>query len=196
MKKPENQTVLVIDNYDSFTYNLVQYLGELGANPIVYRNDKITLKEIHDISPSKIVISPGPGIPSNAGITKNVIREFDSKVPILGICLGHQAIGEVFGGKVKRAPELRHGKLSEIFHNSDQLFKGVEMPFSATRYHSLIVERSSIPENLEITAWTEDNLVMGVRVKGRDTFGVQFHPESIMTLEGKAILENFLCCRN
>ncbi len=184
--------ILVIDNYDSFTYNLVQYLGELGAELSVFRNDKITIEEIKKIAPEKIIISPGPGEPKNAGISENVIREFGKNIPILGVCLGHQAIGEVFGGKIVRSKYLMHGKTSSIFHNGKSIFKGLLNPFEATRYHSLIVERSSFPEGLEITAETEDKNIMALAHKQYPIYGVQFHPESILTAEGMKLLKNFL----
>lgn len=184
--------ILVIDNYDSFTYNLVQYLGELGAELIVYRNDKIDLKAIEKLHPEKIIISPGPGYPSEAGISEPVIRAFAAKVPILGVCLGHQALAEVFGGTIVRAEKLMHGKTSMIHHNGKEIFQGVKNPFEATRYHSLIVERKSLPDCLEITAETEEKEIMALRHKGHRAYGVQFHPESILTGEGKKILKNFL----
>lgn len=184
--------VLIIDNYDSFTYNLVQYLGELGAQLKVFRNDKITLAQIKKLKPEKIVISPGPGRPQDAGISMPVIREFSSSIPILGVCLGHQCIGEVFGGKVIRAARLMHGKTSFIFHNNSAIFKNIPNPFEATRYHSLIVEKKSLPEVLEITAWTKQKEIMGLRHKHMPVYGVQFHPESILTGEGKKLLKNFL----
>lgn len=184
--------ILVIDNYDSFTYNLVQYLGELGAELRVYRNDKITLEEIKRIAPEKILISPGPGEPKDAGISEDVIRTFGSRTPILGVCLGHQAIGEVFGGHVVGAKNLMHGKTSKIYHNGKDLFKGIKNPFDATRYHSLIVERDSLPKVLNITAETKDKEIMGVSHREYPIYGVQFHPESILTVEGKKILGNFL----
>ena len=184
--------VLVIDNYDSFTYNLVQYLGELGENPLVFRNDEITLKKIKKIKPKRIIISPGPGTPQDAGISKSVIREFSGTIPILGVCLGHQCIGEVFGGRVVRASRIMHGKTSVICHNGKTIFKNVKNPFEATRYHSLIVERKSLPKLLQIIAETKQKEIMGVRHRSHSTWGVQFHPESILTLEGKRILLNFL----
>jgi len=184
--------ILVIDNYDSFTYNLVQYLGELGAELRVYRNDKITLEEIKRIAPEKILISPGPGEPKDAGISEDVIRTFGSRTPILGVCLGHQAIGEVFGGHVVGAKNLMHGKTSKIYHNGKDLFKGIKNPFDATRYHSLIVKRDSLPKVLNITAETKDKEIMGVSHREYPIYGVQFHPESILTVEGKKILGNFL----
>jgi anthranilate synthase/aminodeoxychorismate synthase-like glutamine amidotransferase len=182
--------ILVIDNYDSFTYNLVQYLGELGEDLRVFRNNKITLQEIAQLKPSRIVISPGPGTPADAGITENVIRHFHQSTPILGVCLGHQAIGEVFGGKIVRAPTLMHGKVSEIFHNAKGLFKDLPQGFPATRYHSLMV--TDVPACLEITAKTQDGIVMGLRHRETPTEGIQFHCESIMTVVGKNILKNFL----
>ncbi len=184
--------ILVIDNYDSFTYNLVQYLGELGADLTVYRNDKIDLAGIERSRPERIIISPGPGYPSEAGISEPLIRAFAGKMPILGVCLGHQAIGEVFGGTIVRAERLMHGKTSVIHHDGRGLFKGVRNPFEATRYHSLIVERSSLPDCLEITAETEEKEIMGLKHKDHHLYGVQFHPESILTSEGKPILKNFL----
>jgi len=184
--------LLVIDNYDSFTYNLVQYLGELGEELKVYRNDQITLPEIEKTHPSQIIISPGPGTPAEAGISEEVIRYFAGKIPILGVCLGHQAIGEVFGGKVIRAGRIMHGKTSPIFHDGRTIFKGLPNPFTATRYHSLIVEKASLPASLEISAWTEQDEIMGLRHKEFKVEGVQFHPESILTDAGKQLLANFL----
>lgn len=184
--------ILVIDNYDSFTYNLVQYLGELGAELVVYRNDKIDLALIDKISPERIIISPGPGYPSDAGISEPLIRAFANRVPILGVCLGHQAIAEVFGGTIVRAARLMHGKTSLIRHNGEGIFKGVKNPFEATRYHSLIVKRKTLPECFTITAETDEGEIMGIRHNDYNLFGVQFHPESILTPEGKVILKNFL----
>lgn len=184
--------IIVIDNYDSFTYNLVQYLGELGAKQQVFRNDKITIKEIRELSPERILISPGPGYPKDAGISIQVIKEFAGKVPILGVCLGHQAIGEAFGGKIVQAKRLLHGKTSMIHHDGKTIFKGLPNPFEATRYHSLIIERESLPECLEISAWTKENEIMGIRHKEYKVEGIQFHPESILTKEGKHLLKNFL----
>lgn len=184
--------ILMIDNYDSFTYNLVQYLGELGENLKVFRNDKITLKKIKALRPERIVISPGPGTPTEAGISKELIREFATKVPVLGVCLGHQCIGEVYGGKVIPAKRLMHGKTSLIYHNSKGIFKNIPNPFEATRYHSLLVEKKSLPACLEITAWTKEGEIMGLQHKEYPLFGVQFHPESILTKAGKDILRNFL----
>jgi para-aminobenzoate synthetase component 2 len=182
--------IVVIDNYDSFTYNLVQYLGELGEELRVFRNNKVTVEEIEALRPSRIVISPGPGVPCEAGVSEDVVRHFHKSTPILGVCLGHQAIGEVFGGKIVRAPSLMHGKVSEIFHDSRNLFAGLPQGFPATRYHSLIV--SEIPTCLEVTAETKDHVVMGLRHRDFPTEGIQFHPESIMTAVGKTLLKNFL----
>ncbi len=184
--------LLVIDNYDSFTYNLVQYLGELGQDPTVYRNDAISIAEIKKLKPKKIVISPGPGKPKDAGITEDVIKTFYKDIPILGVCLGHQAIGEVFGGKVVHAPYLMHGKTSPIHHDGKTVFKKLPNPFAATRYHSLVVDRKSVPKELEISAWTADNIIMGLRHKKYPLEGIQFHPESILTEQGKPLLKNFL----
>ncbi len=186
--------ILVIDNYDSFTYNLVQYLGELGADLEVYRNDKITVDEILDKKPGKLLISPGPCTPNEAGISVEAIRAFSGKIPVLGVCLGHQSLGQAFGGKVIRAPRLFHGKVSEIYHDGKSIFAGLDNPCIATRYHSLIVERESLPECFEISAWTEDedNVIMGIRHRDHPTEGVQFHPESILTKQGKQLLNNFL----
>ncbi|MDO8525026.1 MAG: aminodeoxychorismate/anthranilate synthase component II [Candidatus Omnitrophota bacterium] len=184
--------ILVIDNYDSFTYNLVQYLGELGANLKVFRNDKLTLAQISKMRPKKILISPGPGVPRDAGISENVIKEFGKYIPILGVCLGHQAIGEVFGGRIVGAKSLMHGKTSKIYHDGKGIFKGVKNPFDATRYHSLLVERKTFPKILKMTAETKDKEVMGLQHKVYPIYGVQFHPESILTLEGKKILNNFV----
>ncbi|MFN2135892.1 MAG: anthranilate synthase component II [Candidatus Promineifilaceae bacterium] len=183
--------VLVIDNYDSFTYNLVQYLGELGAAVEVVRNDQITLDEIRELNPERIVVSPGPGDPDDGGVSNEVIREFGKTTPVLGVCLGHQCIGQVYGGKVSRAPRLMHGKTSPVYHGNDGLFNGVPSPFRATRYHSLIVEEP-LPECLQIIAFTSEGEVMGVRHKEYPVVGVQFHPESILTEHGKRILQNFL----
>lgn len=184
--------LLVIDNYDSFTYNLVQYFGELGAEMKVVRNDKISLQEITELAPDLICISPGPCTPNEAGISCDVIREFGGKIPILGVCLGHQSIGQVFGGDVIRAAELMHGKTSAILHDGKSVFKGLPNPFTATRYHSLIVQRDSLPDCLEITAETEDGVIMGLKHKEMEIHGVQFHPESILTEHGKEMLKNFL----
>ena len=184
--------ILVIDNYDSFTYNLVQYLGELGANLKVARNDQIAIEEIEKLAPERIVLSPGPCTPDDAGITLDVVRRFAGHVPMLGVCLGHQAIGQAFGGKVGPAPYLMHGKTSQILHDGRAIFAGIDNPFTATRYHSLIVDRASVPPDLEITATTSDGLVMGLRHRKFVCEGVQFHPESIMTGAGKQLLKNFL----
>jgi anthranilate synthase/aminodeoxychorismate synthase-like glutamine amidotransferase len=182
--------IAVIDNYDSFTYNLVQYLGELGEELRVFRNNKITLDELDRLKPTRIVISPGPGIPAEAGISEQVVKYFHGKIPILGVCLGHQAIGEVFGGRIRRGPSLMHGKVSPIFHDGKSLFTGLPQGFQATRYHSLIV--SDIPHCLEVSAETRDGVVMGLRHREFPTEGIQFHPESIMTVAGKNLLKNFL----
>jgi anthranilate synthase component 2 len=184
--------ILVIDNYDSFTYNLVQYLGELKEDVEVYRNDKITLWQIKELKPKKVLISPGPGRPEDAGISCAVIREFAGKIPILGVCLGHQAIGYVYGGKIIGAKKLMHGKTSPIYHRAEGLFKGLPDPFQATRYHSLIVEKKSLPRALSITAWTKEGEIMGLKHKKYPLWGVQFHPESILTQCGKDLLSNFL----
>ena len=184
--------ILVIDNYDSFTYNLVQYLGELGAEMRVVRNDQTTVREIEQNLPRAIVISPGPKTPSEAGICLEVIEKFAGRVPILGVCLGHQAIGQAFGGKVIRAPELMHGKTSQIQHDGRTIFAGLPNPFQATRYHSLIVERRTLPACLEISATSPDGLIMGLRHRQMKVEGVQFHPESILTQSGQQLLANFL----
>lgn len=184
--------LLMIDNYDSFTYNLVQYLGELGEDIRVFRNNRITIKEIEDMSPQRIVISPGPCTPKEAGISVETIRHFAGRLPILGVCLGHQSIGAAFGGEIIRAPRLMHGKTSLIHHDGKKLFDDLPNPFEATRYHSLLIRRESMPDCLEITAWTEEGEIMGVRHKDFVIEGVQFHPESILTLAGKDLLKNFL----
>ena len=183
--------IVVIDNYDSFTYNLVQYLGELGAELCVFRNDAVTLDELRALRPGHIVISPGPGEPEDGGISNDVIRELGPTTPLLGVCLGHQCIGEVFGGKVNRAPRLMHGKTSAVYHKGRGVFYGVPSPFQATRYHSLIVEEP-LPDFLEVTAFTSQGEVMGLVHKTYPITGVQFHPESILTEHGKRILQNFL----
>jgi len=184
--------LLMIDNYDSFTYNLVQYFGELNAKPVVVRNDQITLRDVQKMRPSQIVISPGPCTPNEAGISCDVIRQFSGVVPLLGVCLGHQSIGQVFGGKIIRARKIMHGKTSLVSHDRSGIFAGLPNPFQATRYHSLLIERKSCPQILKISAWTQDGEIMGVTHRSHPTWGVQFHPESIMTPEGKDILRNFL----
>jgi para-aminobenzoate synthetase component 2 len=184
--------LLMIDNYDSFTYNLVQYLGELGANIRVFRNNKITVREIEELSPERIVISPGPCTPKEAGVSIEVIKHFAGKTPVLGVCLGHQSIGAAFGGNIIRAPRLMHGKTSLIYHNGETVYKGLPNPFEATRYHSLLIERETLPDCLYITAWTDAGEIMGVRHKEYIIEGVQFHPESILTAVGKDLLRNFL----
>ncbi|MBI4868205.1 MAG: aminodeoxychorismate/anthranilate synthase component II [Candidatus Wallbacteria bacterium] len=185
-------SVLVIDNYDSFTYNLVQYLGELSAKLDVVRNDRLTWQEIRNLAPAAIVISPGPGNPDQAGVSLDVLRNLGHELPILGVCLGHQAIGQAFGARVVRGAQPVHGKTSAIHHDGRGLFDGLPNPFRATRYHSLVVERDSLPAELEVTAWTEDGVVMGLRHRTHRIFGVQFHPESILTDGGKRMLANFL----
>jgi anthranilate synthase/aminodeoxychorismate synthase-like glutamine amidotransferase len=182
----------MIDNYDSFTYNLVQYLGELGERLLVKRNDQITLKEIARLKPDSVVISPGPGTPADAGISNALIKTFAGRIPILGVCLGHQCIGEVFGGDVVRAKRPMHGKTSKIYHTRAALFRGLPSPFEATRYHSLIVKRESLPQALAVTAWTAEREIMGLRHRSLPVYGVQFHPESILTTTGKDLLKNFL----
>lgn len=184
--------LLMIDNYDSFTYNLYQYLAELGAEVVTVRNDKTTLEEIEGLAPEGIVISPGPCTPREAGISKDVIRHFGPRLPVLGVCLGHQCVGEVYGAVVDRAPEIRHGKTSPIHHKGQGVLAGLPDPFEAIRYHSLVVRPESVPDCLEVTAWTEDGLVMGLRHKEHPVEGVQFHPESIMTPVGHDLLQNFL----
>ncbi len=191
--------IIVIDNYDSFTYNLVQYLGELGAEfPVasviqVYRNDQISLEQIRQLQPQGIVISPGPGRPEDAGISLEIIRQLGQTVPILGVCLGHQSIGQVFGGQIVSAPELMHGKTSQVTHTGEGVFRGLDNPMTATRYHSLVIEPQTCPEVLEITAWVEDGTIMGVRHRNYPHIeGVQFHPESVLTTLGKQLLRNFL----
>jgi len=188
----EVNMLLMIDNYDSFTYNLVQYFGELGEDVRVIRNDRISLEEIENLGPERIVISPGPCSPEEAGISVAAIRKFAGKIPILGVCLGHQAIGAAFSGKVIRSACLMHGKTSPIHHDGRELFKGLPNPFEATRYHSLIVERSTLPECLEVTAWVAEGEIMGLRHRELPLWGVQFHPESILTVGGMDILANFL----
>ncbi len=182
----------MIDNYDSFTWNLVQYLGELGSTPEVVRNDEITVGEVERRAPSAIVISPGPGRPADAGISSAVVEALSGKIPILGVCLGHQCIGEAFGGKIVRAERLVHGKTSAVIHTGRGIFLDVDNPFQATRYHSLLVAREGLPEKLQIMAWTAENEIMAVRHRDHETWGVQFHPESILTTCGKDLLRNFL----
>ena len=184
--------LLMIDNYDSFTYNIVQYLGELGEDVRTVRNDEITLRDIEAMAPERICISPGPMAPKDAGISLDILREFKGKLPILGVCLGHQAIGEAFGGKVIRAKQVMHGKTSLIAHTGEGVFKGLPSPFTVIRYHSLAIERASLPDCLEVTAWTDDGEIMGVRHKEYDIEGVQFHPESILSEHGHALFKNFL----
>jgi len=188
--------LLMIDNYDSFTYNLVQYLGELGEEVVVRRNDEITVSEIEKLAPQRIVISPGPCTPSEAGVSVATIEKFAGKIPLLGVCLGHQSIGQAFGGKIVHAKTLMHGKTSQITHTDTGVFAGLPSPYRAKRYHSLVIERESCPDCLEITAWTDDGEIMGVRHKTLPIEGVQFHPESIMTEHGHALLKNFLTRTN
>ncbi len=184
--------ILLIDNYDSFTYNLFQYLSELGQEVIVKRNDAVTLDGIERLAPERIVISPGPGTPHDAGISNDVILRFGGRLPLLGVCLGHQCIGEAYGGTVSHAGEIRHGKTSPVFHNGKGVFKGLANPFEAVRYHSLAVMRDGLPDCLEVSAWTENGIIMGLRHKEYAVEGVQFHPESVMTVVGKDLLRNFL----
>ena len=184
--------LLMIDNYDSFTYNLVQYFAELGADVVVRRNDEVTVKQIEKMNPQHIVVSPGPCTPNEAGVSVEAIRRFAGKIPILGVCLGHQSIGQAYGGKIVRAKHLMHGKTSMIHHTNKGVFAGLANPFEATRYHSLVIERESLPDVLEITAWTDDGEIMGVRHKTLAVEGVQFHPESILTQYGHDLLANFL----
>ncbi len=192
---PTKQKILMVDNYDSFTYNLVQYLGELGQELIVHRNDKITLEQVKRLKPDRIVISPGPGSPKDAGVSSEIIRELGPKIPLLGVCLGHQCIGAVYGGVVERNYRLMHGKTSLIHHHNQGVFKGLPNPFEATRYHSLVVRRKGFPKDLEITAETKEKEIMGLRHRTFPIFGVQFHPESILTTSGKQLLRNFLKVR-
>lgn len=187
--------LLMIDNYDSFTYNLVQHLGEIGEEIKVFRNDKVTIEEIEKLKPKSIVISPGPCTPKEAGVSVDVIKYFAGKIPILGVCLGHQAIGAAFGGDIIRAPRLMHGKTSMIYHDGKTIYEGLPNPFEATRYHSLIIKKKTLPSCLEITAWTDQDEIMGVRHKEFIVEGVQFHPESILTKVGKTLLKNFLKLR-
>jgi len=184
--------LLMIDNYDSFTYNLVQYFGELGERVVVYRNDEITLEEIAALEPARIVVSPGPCTPNEAGVSVPLIRRFAGEIPILGVCLGHQSIGQAYGGRIVHARQLMHGKTSLIHHRDEGVFKSLPDPFRATRYHSLVIERASLPECLEVTAWTDDGEIMGVRHRTQPVEGVQFHPESILTEHGHQLLKNFL----
>ena len=186
------EVVLVIDNYDSFTYNLVQYLGELGEEVLVRRNDQITLPEIAPLSPVAVVLSPGPGTPAEAGICKDLLVELGPSLPTLGVCLGHQCLGEAYGGTVRRASQVMHGKVSRVTHTAQSVFRGIPSPFTATRYHSLVVDRENLPADLEVTAWTEDGTVMGLRHRRYPLAGVQFHPEAILTEHGHALLANFL----
>jgi anthranilate synthase/aminodeoxychorismate synthase-like glutamine amidotransferase len=184
--------ILVVDNYDSFTWNLVQYLGELGADPEVRRNDEISIPQIRRLKPERIVISPGPGRPEDAGISPRVVEELGRRIPILGVCLGHQCLALVHGAKIVRAERLLHGKTSQVIHNGKDVFRGLENPFEATRYHSLIVDKDTLGEDLTVTAWTADQEIMGLRHRELPQYGVQFHPESILTTEGMKILRNFL----
>ena len=184
--------LLMIDNYDSFTFNIVQYLRELGEEVVVYRNDKITLAEIEEIAPQRLVVSPGPCTPNEAGISVPAIKHFAGQLPILGVCLGHQSIGQAYGGRIVRAERLMHGKTSPVFHDGRELYAGLPDPFDATRYHSLLIERDSLPECLEITAWTAENEIMGIRHRELPVWGMQFHPESILTVTGMDMLKNFL----
>ena len=186
------QKILMVDNYDSFTYNLVQYLGELGQELIVHRNDKITLEQVKRLKVDRIVISPGPGSPKDAGVSRQIIRELGPKIPLLGVCLGHQCIGEVYGGVVERNYRLMHGKTSPIHHDGKGVFRGLPNPFEATRYHSLVVRRDRFPKELEITAETKEKEIMGLRHRRFPIYGVQFHPESILTTSGMQLLRNFL----
>lgn len=184
--------ILMIDNYDSFTYNLVHYLGEIGEKVVVFRNDKVTLEEVGRLNPDAIVISPGPCTPKDAGVSVDLIKEFAGRTPILGVCLGHQSIGYAFGGNIVRAKRLLHGKTSQIYHDGKRIYEGIPNPFEATRYHSLLVEKESLPDELEITAWADEGEIMGIRHKGYLIEGVQFHPESILTKYGKELLKNFV----
>lgn len=184
--------ILMIDNYDSFTYNLVHYLGEIGEKVVVFRNDKITLEEVGRLDPDVIVVSPGPCTPKEAGVSVDLIKEFAGRTPILGVCLGHQSIGYAFGGNIVRAKRLLHGKTSQIYHDGKRIYEGIPNPFEATRYHSLLVEKESLPDELEITAWTDEGEIMGIRHKEYLIEGVQFHPESILTKYGKELLRNFV----
>jgi anthranilate synthase/aminodeoxychorismate synthase-like glutamine amidotransferase len=184
--------ILMIDNYDSFTYNLVHYLGELGEKVLVFRNDKLTLEEVGKLNPDMVVVSPGPCTPKEAGISVDLIKEFAGRIPILGVCLGHQSIGYAFGANIVRAKRLLHGKTSQIHHDGKGIYEGIPNPFEATRYHSLLIEKESLPDKLEVTAWTDEGEIMGVRHKEYLIEGVQFHPESILTKHGKDLLRNFI----
>ena len=188
--------LLMIDNYDSFTYNLVQYFSELGEKVVVFRNDEISLEKISQLNPQRIVISPGPCTPNEAGVSLSVISQFSQNIPVLGVCLGHQSIGQAFGGRIVHAKQLMHGKTSPIFHRNEGVFRNLPNPFIATRYHSLVVERSTLPDCLEVTAWTEDDEIMGLRHKTLTIEGIQFHPESILSEHGHQMLENFLNAKN
>ncbi len=188
--------LLMIDNYDSFTYNLVQYFSELGERVVVFRNDEISLEKISQLNPQRIVISPGPCTPNEAGVSLSVISQFSQNIPVLGVCLGHQSIGQAFGGRIVHAKQLMHGKTSPIFHRNEGVFRNLPNPFIATRYHSLVVERSTLPDCLEVTAWTEDDEIMGLRHKTLAIEGIQFHPESILSEHGHQMLENFLNAKN
>lgn len=188
--------LLMIDNYDSFTYNLVQYFSELGEKVVVFRNDEISLEKISQLNPQRIVISPGPCTPNEAGVSLSVISQFSQNIPVLGVCLGHQSIGQAFGGRIVHAKQLMHGKTSSIFHRNEGVFRNLPNPFIATRYHSLVVERSTLPDCLEVTAWTEDDEIMGLRHKTLAIEGIQFHPESILSEHGHQMLENFLNAKN
>ncbi len=192
MHEAYEKMILMIDNYDSFTYNLVHYLGELGERVLVFRNDKITLEEVGKLNPDVVVVSPGPCTPKEAGISVDLIKEFAGRVPILGVCLGHQSIGYAFGGNIVRAQRLLHGKTSHIYHDCRGIYEGVPNPFEATRYHSLLIEKESLPDELEVTSWTDEGEIMGVRHKEYLIVGVQFHPESILTKHGKDLLRNFM----
>jgi para-aminobenzoate synthetase component II len=188
----ENKMILMIDNYDSFTYNLVQYLGELGADLKVVRNDEVSIEQAKELDPQYIVISPGPGRPAQAGISKDIVKAFYKEIPILGVCLGHQAIGEVFGAQIVHAPNIVHGKTSQIFHDGKTVFNNIQNPFVATRYHSLVIKKDTLSKEFEISAETKDGVIMGIRHKKYPLEGIQFHPESILTKKGKKVLKNFL----
>ncbi len=192
MHEAYEKMILMIDNYDSFTYNLVHYLGELGERVLVFRNDKITLEEVGKLNPDVVVVSPGPCTPKEAGISVDLIKEFAGRIPILGVCLGHQSIGYAFGGNIVRAQRLLHGKTSHIYHDCRGIYEGLPNPFEATRYHSLLIEKESLPDELEVTSWTDEGEIMGVRHKEYLIVGVQFHPESILTKHGKDLLRNFM----